>query len=99
MKSTLYSLNAKDFLRGLLMAVLVPVLLVIQQSVAAGSLVFNWQAIGIAAVSGFVAYLLKNFLTDDTKAAISTVEKAGGEVQDTSGAKITVENNKVTRVP
>lgn len=76
MESTKFTLSTRDWLRGLLMAVAVPALLIIQQSIAAGEMTFNWAAIGMAAVSGLVAYLLKNFLTDDVKAAEKTIQKA-----------------------
>jgi hypothetical protein len=62
-QSNFLSLNWRDFLRGLAMAVLTPVVLIIQQSLEAGNLVFNWKAIGMAAIAGGVAYLVKNLLT------------------------------------
>ena len=42
--------------------VLTPALLIIQQSLEANSLTFNWHQIGMAAVAGGGAYLIKNFL-------------------------------------
>lgn len=75
MKSTLWTLNTRDFIKGLVMAVLVPVFVIIQQSLSAGDLVFNWKAIGIAALSAFIAYIIKNLFTDDTKEAVKTLEK------------------------
>ena len=69
-----YTLKAHDWIKGLIMAVLVPVLYIIQNSIAAGSLTFNWKEIGIAALSGLVAYLLKNFFTDDIKQAQKIVD-------------------------
>lgn len=75
MKSTLWTLNTRDFVKGLVMAVLVPVFVIIQQSLSAGDLVFNWKAIGIAALSAFIAYIIKNLFTDDTKEAVKTLEK------------------------
>ena len=62
-QSNFLSLNWNDFGKGLLMAVLTPVLVVVQQSVDAGSLVFNWKSLAIAAVAGGVAYLIKNLFT------------------------------------
>ena len=70
-----FTLNIRDWVKGLLMAVLVPVLYIIQSSLAAGSLTFNFKQIGIAAVSGLVAYLLKNFFTDEVKAAQNIIDK------------------------
>lgn len=57
-----FSLNMKDFLKGLLLAVLTPVVTVLIQTLQAGSLTFDWKAIGITALSAFLAYMLKNFL-------------------------------------
>lgn len=58
-----FTLNLRDVLKGLIMAVLVPVATIITQSIDQGSLTFNWKAIGLAAIGGFVAYLVKNFLS------------------------------------
>lgn len=56
-----FSWKLRDFARGLIMAVLTPVVLIFQQSVEAGVLTFNWHTIGMAAVAGGLAYLVKNF--------------------------------------
>ena len=61
--SNLFSLNVQDVLKGGLMAILTPVITIIAQSLNAGVLTFDYKAIGIAALSGFVAYLTKNFFT------------------------------------
>lgn len=61
--SKLFSVNIKDILKGLLMAVLTPAVYIIQTSLEAGSLTFNWHQIGLAAVAGGFAYLVKNFFT------------------------------------
>jgi len=58
-----FSINWKDIIRGLLMAVLTPVILIIQQSISAGEFTFNWKQIGMAAIAGGFAYLVKNFFT------------------------------------
>jgi len=57
-----YSLKVRDFLKGALMAVLVPCLLIIQQSLDKGEFTFNWKAIGMTAVASFAGYLIKNFM-------------------------------------
>lgn len=80
MKSGLFSLKLNDWLRGLLLAVVVPVLLAVQQSLSEGSLTLNWKQLGMTAVASLVAYLVKNFLTNDTATAVKTIEKAGGSV-------------------
>jgi hypothetical protein len=51
--SNLFSLGWKDAAKGLLMAVLTPFFVVIQQSLNAGTLVFEWNSI-LAALAGGV---------------------------------------------
>lgn len=60
--STQYSLNWKDVGKGLIVAVGTAVLVIIQTSLDAGDLNFNWKQIGIAAIGAAVTYLAKNFL-------------------------------------
>ncbi len=62
--SNLFTLNWKDFLKGLLMAVLAPVIAIIYQSVELGSLTFDWSTILKASLLAGLAYIMKNFLTD-----------------------------------
>lgn len=57
-----FSLNVKDFLRGLLMAVGSGVLTFIYTSVEAGGLEFDFKAIGKVAVITAITYLAKNYL-------------------------------------
>lgn len=68
-QSKFLSLGFRDFLRGFVMAVLTPVFVIIQQSLDAGILTFNWQSIAMAAVAGALAYITKNVFTkpDDKK--------------------------------
>lgn len=61
--SNFLSLGVKDILRGLLIAILTPILVLIQQSIEAGNLVFEWKSLLIAGVGGGLAYLIKNFFT------------------------------------
>lgn len=72
-KSNLFALNLRDIAKGLLMAVLTPVVVIIQQSIEAGVFTFDWKSIGLAAIGGGVAYLAKNFFTKptDTQGIIS----------------------------
>jgi len=51
----------RDVARGFIMAVLTPMVLIIQQSVEAGILTLNWHSIGMASIAGGLAYLVKNF--------------------------------------
>ena len=65
-----FSLKQRDAIRGIIIAILTPVIVIIQQSIKANIWVFNWEDIGMAAVGGGFAYLVKNFL-EPTK----TIEK------------------------
>lgn len=65
--SNFLSLNWKDILKGLIMAILTPAAWVIQQSLDAGTLVLNWKQIAMAAVAGGLSYLVKNFFTIPTQ--------------------------------
>lgn len=76
MKSDRFSINWNDFLKGLVMAVIMPVLAIIQSSISNGELTFNWKLIGLTAAGAFVAYLIKNFFSDNIKAAEKTLEAA-----------------------
>lgn len=60
-ESKQFSLNLRDVARGLIMAVLTPVIVIIQNSIAGGELTLDWKNIGIAAIAGALAYLSKNF--------------------------------------
>lgn len=62
-QSGLFSLGWRDFLRGLLMAVLTPVLTFILNSIEHGELTLNWHLVYLSAVGGAVAYLIKNLGT------------------------------------
>ena len=61
--SGMFKLNWQDAAKGLLMAILAPVLVLLQQSIDAGALTLNWKLLGMAAVGGGVGYLIKNFFT------------------------------------
>ena len=65
--SNLFTLNWRDFVNGFVMAVLAPVVVTIQQSIVVGQIDFNWQLIGVSALGGALAYLVKNFFTGDKK--------------------------------
>jgi hypothetical protein len=61
--SKFLALNWADILKGLLMAILTPAVVIIQQSLELGILTLEWKSIVTASIGGGVAYLLKNFLT------------------------------------
>lgn len=64
--STFLNLNTSDFIKGLLMAVLSSVITVVYQTVEAGSLTFDWKAIGTIALTTALAYIMKNLFTNST---------------------------------
>lgn len=64
MGSSIFTLNTGDFLKGLIMAVLSSVITVIYQTIEAGSLVFDWKAIGTMALTAGLAYIMKNLFTN-----------------------------------
>lgn len=70
-----YSLKLRDFLKAALIAIITPVLYVVQDSLSKGELTFHWNEIAVAAISGFIAYLIKNFFTDEVKVAQKIIEK------------------------
>lgn len=61
--SSFLSLNSQDFVKGLLVAVGGAVIAVIENTVQAGSLTFDWKAIGSTALAAGVSYLGKQFFT------------------------------------
>lgn len=80
MKSTFFKLYGRDFLKAAIIATLTPIYPIIQDSISAGQLSFDWKKIGIAAIGGFLAYLAKNFFTDDTKASVNALTSQGATI-------------------
>ena len=58
-----YSLNFKDIAKAALVAILTPVIPIVENSFAAGTFTLDWHNIAVAAAGGFFAYLTKNFFT------------------------------------
>lgn len=58
-----FSVNWRDIAKALVIATLTPAVVIIQASIDAGVMTFNWKQIMMAAIAGFVGYLIKNFLT------------------------------------
>ncbi len=58
-----FSLNFKDIAKAALVAIITPVIPIIEQSITAGNITLDWKTIGLAAAGGFFAYLTKNFFT------------------------------------
>ena len=57
--SNRWTLNTRDLIQGLIMAIITPVIVVIQQSLDLGILTFDIKAIGMAAVAGALAYMVR----------------------------------------
>lgn len=74
MNSDFLKLNWFDVGKGLLLAVISAVLTTIQTSLSAGSLEFDWKAIGLVATTTCVAYLIKNVFTN-SDGKVSTEQK------------------------
>lgn len=75
-----FTLNLRDFVKGLFMAVLAAVITLIYDSASAGSLDFDWKKIGATAIATACAYFIKQF-TDKNK--IITVVGSDASVTDT----------------
>lgn len=60
--SKFLTLDFKDIGKGLLMAVIAPVLVIVQQALTTGEFP-DWKLLGLTALSAGVAYVLKNLFT------------------------------------
>lgn len=75
MRSKLFWLNARDFLKGLFLAVITAVITFLISELQSGASidVTLFKRIGITALIAFLSYLVKNFLTN-SKGEILTAE-------------------------
>lgn len=55
-----FTLSLRDFVKGLIVAVISAVVPLVQETINQGELSFNWKAIGVTALGAFFAYLAKN---------------------------------------
>ena len=62
--STFLNLNIQDLAKGLIVTMMTSVLTIAYNTVNAGSLTFDWKAIGLTALTSGLAYLMKNLLTN-----------------------------------
>ena len=65
MKSKLYRINIYDFIKGLIIAILTPMLLEMQSYLSTGKLDIKIESIFAVGFSGLIAYLIKNFFTNN----------------------------------
>ena len=61
--SNLFNLNFRDVTKGLIVAIGSAVVSVINTTLQAGSLTFDWKQVGTFALAAGISYLAKNFLT------------------------------------
>lgn len=73
--SKFLNVDFSDILKGLLMAVLTPAVVIIQQSLDLGILTFEWKSIVTASIGGGLAYLVKNFFTPQKE--VNTTQSIG----------------------
>lgn len=69
-----FSLQKRDIIRGLVIAVLTSAVTIVQETFQKGELSLDWNLILTASLSGGVAYILKNFL-EPTKVIITSPEE------------------------
>lgn len=70
MQSTFLTLNSKDFIKGLMVAVLTTVISIVYTSLQAGNLQLDWKVLGMTALSSALAYITKNLFTNSTGAIL-----------------------------
>lgn len=63
--SNFLKLNTGDIFRGLVLAVLAAALVPIQDTINTGSFKFNWPLIAKVAATAGLAYIVKNWLTNN----------------------------------
>jgi hypothetical protein len=83
MKSKFLSLNWHDLKKGLLIAVLTPVLVELQSVFATGTFGVDVIQLGAIAASGLVAYLLKNLFEGDDNTPTVNGAKATSQEEET----------------
>lgn len=75
-----FSLKVRDFLKGFVIAVIVPALLAIQQALTSQGDI-NWKMLGTVALASFIGYLIKNYFTNDVPAARDIISEANEKAQ------------------
>ena len=80
-----FSVNWQDIAKALLIATLTPVVVIIQASLDAGVMTFNSKQILMAAVAGFVGYLVKNFFTPAKTVITGTPQPPKGLNDENAG--------------
>lgn len=63
LNSSMFTLQVRDFAKGLVMAIIGAVLVALQNSLT-GEGIIHWNAIGSVALITGVSYLIKNYFSD-----------------------------------
>ena len=74
--SNLFRLDSKDWIKGLVVAVLVAIVGAVQQMLQGHGLdfaLYDWAGIMDIALKAGAGYLMKNFLTDDTGKIVGAI--------------------------
>jgi hypothetical protein len=69
-----WTVGLKDLGESLIVAIITPVIPIINATITAGSLTFPWRNIGVAALSGFVGWLTMKFITPSKTVITGTTE-------------------------
>jgi hypothetical protein len=64
MNSSFLTLNTRDFVKGLFIAVITAVITVVYTTIQTGTLFFDWKVISTTALSAALAYIMKNLFTN-----------------------------------
>lgn len=64
MDSSFLTLNTRDFVKGLFIAVITAVITVVYTTIQTGTLSFDWKTISTTALSAALAYIMKNLFTN-----------------------------------
>ena len=64
MNSSFLTLNTRDFVKGLFIAVITAVITVVYTTIQTGTLSFDWKVISTTELSAYLAYIMKNLFTN-----------------------------------
>ena len=65
MKSVFGSINLQDFFKGLIVAVLTAIVTVLYSTIESGAIVFNVKQLLVTSLSAALAYIIKNYLSNE----------------------------------
>jgi hypothetical protein len=74
-----FTLQVRDFVKGLIVSVGTSVVFVLQETIESGSLVFDWKKIGMIALGSALVYLSKNFFA---KPQVTTVYNSNAKAKE-----------------